>query len=89
MIPAGVVPVPTDGVWLSTEPSEGPRLTYRSIVIAGLQLSVLETTGPTLDPVLTIASQLGDPRAPTVVRLGLGADPTIARTILFSIRPAD
>jgi hypothetical protein len=38
---------------------------------------------------MTLRPVQGNTSTPTVIRLGLGADPTIARTILSSIRAAN
>jgi hypothetical protein len=93
-IPAGVVPVPTDGVWISTASDRSLRRLPGTVVDApGLRLFFRIDNDPA-DPVLTIDpvnanSRLTNAQRQPVVRLGLGVDPAIARTILHSIRAAN
>lgn len=89
-IAAGVVAVPVDGVWISTMPDAFPAPAGPATVIRGVELGGLAVTiDAATDPLLTIRTRLGGAAAPTVIRLGLGPDPTIARTILSSIRATD
>lgn len=88
LILAGVVPAPTDGLWIRALPDEKrPPPTKRFIDVTGLRLWLGDSS---VDPTLTIEPQREKGgRLPTVITLGLGADPTIARTILYSIRATD
>src|SRR5262249_21200993 len=90
MIPAGVVPVPTDGVWMRPMVhAVGEPLPVKRRLDNGharLAISDIAFYGP---DALTSAIDVRVGGATTVVRIGLGPDPTIARTILASIRPAN
>jgi hypothetical protein len=96
MIPAGVVPVPTDGVWMHTvneSPSPAPPPVDRKIANEQVRLEVAFVSGygvPDLEPALDVTVVgIDGRRFPGGVRLGLGTDPEIARTILGSIRPVE
>jgi hypothetical protein len=81
-----VVPVPTDGVWIHTATSGGPAKFDGRIDNGHVRLAVADVAmygAPGLDPALDV--EIVGPRA-TVIRVGLGADPEIARTIIGSIR---
>jgi hypothetical protein len=94
MIPAGVVPVPTDGVWMrpADKGAIPPLPVDRTIRNgrAGLAVKFVPGYGvldlePAFD--VTILGRDGR-RSTTTVRVGLGANPEIARTIIGSMRPA-
>jgi hypothetical protein len=99
MIPAGFVPVPTDGVWMHTPevmdfPSpEVPAPPLRVLTIGGLRVAIADATvnvAPGLKSAidLTISGRDGE-QLPAAIRIGLGPDPNVARTILYSIAPAN
>jgi hypothetical protein len=79
------VAIPTDGVWISAPHPQLPHSYATSLVVAGLRLWVDTST----DPVLTIQPQRGDTELPALVHIGLGPDPSVARTILYSICASD
>jgi hypothetical protein len=87
MIPAGVVAKPTDGVWISNTPERMPNTSpVRVIDLPTVRLRVEAAASVLADPTLTIEPSGPAGRLPTVIHLGLGPDPTVARTILYSIR---
>jgi hypothetical protein len=87
MIPAGVVPVPTDGVWIHTAGAPGDLPLVPRIV--GQRRLRLAVAALGTEPVLEVQpTSSGGGTFPIVIRVGLGADPAIARTILASIRTA-
>jgi hypothetical protein len=85
LLTVGYVAIPTDGVWISAPDPQPPHSYSTSLVVGGLRLWVDRST----DPVLTIQPQRGDTELPALVHIGLGADPAVARTILYSIRATD
>lgn len=79
------VPPPADGVWISAPSPQEPHSYRASLVVGGLRLWVNTST----EPVLTIQPQRGDTELPALVQIGLGPNPSVARTILYSIRASD
>ena len=94
MILAGLVPTPTDGVWLHTigVGLAAPHWT-RTIDNGHARLSIAPVPlfGPSQLAQAIDVAIIGTAggRSTTVVRIGLGADPQIARTILASIEPSN
>jgi hypothetical protein len=87
MIPGGVVPVPTDGVWMhGVLPYGGAQRPVARRIDNGhvhLALTDVALYGP---DALTSALDVRIAGSSTIVRVGLGPDPQIARTILASLR---
>jgi len=81
------VPEPTDAVWMHSD--AGTHVTELQGTRIGDVTVGFRDSDPR-EPVLELGlSRDGDnPNPGTGITLGLGADPTIARTILYSIRPA-
>jgi hypothetical protein len=85
VLPLGRIMMPTDGVWISAPTPQRPHSYATSLVVNGLRLWVDTST----DPRLTIQPQRGDTELPALIQIGLGPDPSVARTILYSIRATD
>src|SRR5262249_23628688 len=81
------VPVPADAVWLHDDADT--RVAERQELRIGDVVVRVRESSPR-DPVLFLGVALNTgKRVPGIaVNIGLGTDPTIARTILSSIRPA-